>query len=130
MVTATVSEGDVPPPMDDMDNDDDSSSEEQDLKKEEAAKLGETSAMAWDGEHDEFPMRTFKLTNAEGYPVFLLNPVTSFIGMAVLWGLSIWCMVDPLNASTILIEGRTRLSAMFTFFYVGTNPAFMVSTKE
>jgi hypothetical protein len=72
-------------------------------------------------------MRTFKITNEEGRPVFLLNPVVSFIGMAILWGLSIWCMVDPENSSAILIDGRYRLTKMFTWFYVGTNPAFMVS---
>ncbi|KAG7351478.1 choline/carnitine/betaine transporter [Nitzschia inconspicua] len=99
--------------------DNDSSSEEPDFKKEEAA------AMEWEGDHNDFPMRTFQINNENGYPIFLLNPVVSFIGMAILWGLSIWCMVAPDKSYEILIEGRTRLSAMFTFFYVGTNPAFM-----
>ncbi|KAG7354598.1 BCCT family transporter-domain containing protein [Nitzschia inconspicua] len=100
------------------DVDNDSSSEEPDFKKEAAA-------MEWEGDHNDFPMRTFQINNEDGYPIFLLNPVVSFIGIAVLWGLSIWCMVAPEKSYEILIEGRTRLSAMFTFFYVGTNPAFM-----
>lgn len=90
--------------------------------------MPDSSAMAWEGDHNDFPMRTFQLTDADGKPWFLLNPVVAFIGMAILWGLSIWCMIDPVNAAAVLIEGRTRLSAMFTFFYVGTNPAFMVSS--
>ena len=110
--------------------DNDSSSEENDLiKKEKAdgAVITESGNMEWEGDHDEFPMRTFKIDNADGKAVFLLNPVVSFIGMAVLWGISIWCMADPSNASAILIDGRYRLTKMFTWFYVGTNPAFMVS---
>ena len=115
--------------------DNDSSSEEDGVKKHEfvhekgvASKvITESGNMEWEGDHDEFPMRTYKITNQEGHAVFLLNPVVSFIGMAVLWGLSIWCMADPTNASAILIDGRYRLTKMFTWFYVGTNPAFMVS---
>ena len=109
--------------------DNDSSSEEADLKKETPAKVTESGNMEWEGDHDEFPMRTFKIDNAEGKAVFLLNPVVSFIGMAILWGVSIWCMADPSGASSILIDGRYRLTQMFTWFYIGTNPAFMVSYR-
>ncbi|KAL3905348.1 MAG: hypothetical protein SGILL_009714, partial [Bacillariaceae sp.] len=67
--------------------DNDSSSEE-DLKKDGDAipsDLKASGAMDWEGNHDDFPMRTFAIKNAEGKPVFLLNPVVSFIGMAILW---------------------------------------------
>jgi hypothetical protein len=99
-----------------------------DLKKE-VPKTNEDAAMEWEGNHDDFPMRTFQLTNEAGEIKFLLNPVVSAIGILILWGLSIWCMSDPTGSREMLIEGRGNLSSMFTWFYVGTNPAFMVSLR-
>jgi len=106
----------------------DSSSESADdvvKEKKEKVTSDEAAAMEWEGNHEDFPMRTFQLVNAEGEIYFYLNPVVSAFGILCLWGLSIWCMSDPESAKDALIQGRKNLSAMFTWFYVGTNPAFM-----
>eukprot|EP00980_Cylindrotheca_fusiformis_P001230 scaffold331_cov117-Cylindrotheca_fusiformis.AAC.8 len=53
------------------------------------------------------------------------NPLTSIFAIILLWGLSIWCMVEPVDSRVTLLEYRRQISDLFTWFYVGTNPAFM-----
>ena len=109
-----------------------SNSEEVDLKKDAAVDDGITKeapaeAMQWDGNHDDFPMRTLEVpTRANDNTRFLLNPVVSVFAICFLWGLSIWCMFAPDTAADVLIEWRGSVTSKFSWFYVGTNPAFMV----
>ena len=58
------------------------------------------------------------------------NPVVSFFAIAVLWGVAIWCMVAPDQASATIIEWKAQVTELFTWFYVGSNPAFMVCTDD
>ncbi len=71
-----------------------------------------------------FPMRyvVIPIGNSE----IRFNPFASIFAIIFLWGISIWCMVSPEAASDTLNEWRGILTELFTWFYIGTNPAFMV----
>ena len=75
----------------------------------------------------ETPMRKLSFPLVGGKP-FLINPITTIFGIAVLWSLSIWCMTDPDNARAQLGTWQTAaVTQRFTWFYVGTNPLLTVS---
>eukprot|EP00529_Nitzschia_sp_RCC80_P018270 CAMPEP_0113497580 /NCGR_PEP_ID=MMETSP0014_2-20120614/30706_1 /TAXON_ID=2857 /ORGANISM="Nitzschia sp." /LENGTH=830 /DNA_ID=CAMNT_0000391529 /DNA_START=106 /DNA_END=2598 /DNA_ORIENTATION=- /assembly_acc=CAM_ASM_000159 len=121
-----------PPAIKNNDSSSDDAEDVDNLKKEAAADAGndEDAAMEWDGKHEDFPMRTFEIKGRSDDPnnktKFTLNPVVSVFAIAFLWGISIWCMTSPETAASTLIEWRARVTELFTWFYVGTNPAFMV----
>ncbi|GBG27519.1 Hypothetical Protein FCC1311_037422 [Hondaea fermentalgiana] len=50
------------------------------------------------------------------------NPVTSILGIVVLWGLSIWCMVDPDSSYEYLTQAQAGTTTYFTWFYIVTTP--------
>lgn len=77
--------------------------------------------------HIETSMRKMTFNLPFGNPVHF-NPVTSIIGIVILWGLAIWCMVDPATSRAQLGAGQTAITDRFTWFYVGTNPFLMVSS--
>ena len=43
---------------------------------------------------------------------------------------AIWCMTDPDYSRDKLVEFRGDVAKYFTWFYVGNNPAFMVSSSS
>ena len=73
----------------------------------------------------EFPLKEVCFPLFGGTVRF--NPVTSAFAGIVLWGLTIWCMVDPEGSKAALAQARLRVTELFTWFYIGTNPFFMVS---
>ena len=75
--------------------------------------------------HEQFHMREVVI-NLPGGSQIRFNPFSSLFAIVILWGLAIWCMVDPENASSTIIGWKARVTELFTWFYVGTNPAFMV----
>lgn len=75
--------------------------------------------------HEQFNMREV-IIRLPGGSEMRFNPFSSTFAIVVLWGLAIWCMVAPEDASATIIEWKARVTALFTWFYVGTNPAFMV----
>eukprot|EP00934_Nitzschia_sp_Nitz4_P009058 Nitzschia sp. Nitz4//scaffold199_size41809//4067//6877//NITZ4_007444-RA/size41809-processed-gene-0.55-mRNA-1//-1//CDS//3329540543//9048//frame0 len=75
--------------------------------------------------HEQFNMREVVI-HLPGGAQMRFNPLASAFATLLLWGLAIWCMVEPENASTTLIAWRGRIAELFTWFYIGTNPAFMV----
>lgn len=75
--------------------------------------------------HEQFHMREV-IYNLSGGSQIRFNPVSTAFAILVLWGVSIWCMVQPEDANSTLIEWRGRLTELFTWFYIGTNPIFMV----
>ncbi len=79
--------------------------------------------------HEQFNMREI-IIYLPGGSQMRFNPFTSMFAIVVLWGLAIWCMVAPEGASTTIIEWKARVTELFTWFYVGTNPVFMVRTKK
>eukprot|EP00980_Cylindrotheca_fusiformis_P001227 scaffold331_cov117-Cylindrotheca_fusiformis.AAC.5 len=81
-----------------------------------------------DVSHERFGMR--EIVIPIGGSELRFNPLTSIFAIILLWGLSIWCMVDPAGSRTSLLEYRRQVSDLFTWFYVGTNPAFMVRSDE
>jgi len=52
------------------------------------------------------------------------NAVTSLLGIIVLWGFSIYCMVDTEGSSETLQSWKTAVSKHFTWLYIGGNPCF------
>ena len=75
-----------------------------------------------------FPLREICIAIPGGNLRF--NPVASLFASIVLWGLTIWCMVHPETAKDALVTARGRVTELFTWFYVGTNPMFMVRRKD
>ncbi|CAM9760885.1 unnamed protein product [Discosporangium mesarthrocarpum] len=57
---------------------------------------------------------------------FRLNPIVTFFGLAVLWGLTIWCMVTPDEALTELNGWKTGITDYFSWFYVGSRDAWCI----
>lgn len=70
-----------------------------------------------------YPMRFTTIPLPGGNEAYL-NAVTSFFGFAFLWGLSIWCMVDPAGSYEKLTSWKDDVTRMFTWFYIIANPAF------
>lgn len=73
----------------------------------------------------DVPMRSFdfELGNA-AHPVSF-NPLTSLIGIGVLWGLAIWCMISPEEALAALSNAKTQTTFYFTWFFIFSRPFFM-----
>eukprot|EP00934_Nitzschia_sp_Nitz4_P002048 Nitzschia sp. Nitz4//scaffold80_size88189//71589//78338//NITZ4_005093-RA/size88189-processed-gene-0.64-mRNA-1//1//CDS//3329558648//2048//frame0 len=63
--------------------------------------------------HEQFNIREVVIYLPGGSQI-RFNPFASF-----------WCMIDPENANTTLVVWKGRISELFTWFYIGTNPAFM-----
>ncbi|CAB9506058.1 Glycine betaine/proline/choline [Seminavis robusta] len=64
----------------------------------------------------DVPMREFNMG-----PISF-NPFTSMIGIIALWGLAIWCMVNPEQALENLLETRANVGLYFTWFIIITKP--------
>jgi hypothetical protein len=76
-----------------------------------------------------FPMREIVIDMPYG-KVIRFNPVASLFSIVCLWGLAIWCMTNPVQARETLESSRTKISELFTWFYIGTNPFFMVGDHD
>ena len=76
-------------------------------------------------QHEHFPMREV-IIGLPGGAQLRFNPFVSLLAIAVLWGVAIWCMVAPDTASATVIAWKAQVTELFTWFYVGSNPAFMV----
>jgi hypothetical protein len=102
------------PPADSGEEEDDSLDKEKDSLKKTAH---QSPALT-------FPMRevVFSLGDSE----IRFNPFASLFAIVFLWGISIWCMLSPEVAADTLVEWRGIITNMFTWFYVVTNPAFLV----
>jgi hypothetical protein len=80
----------------------------------------EINAMEWEGNLEDFPMKSFSIPMKNGTKI-LTNPVVWILSTVCLWGLSIVCMVYPQDASQLLTAGRASITSMFTWMYVGAN---------
>lgn len=69
----------------------------------------------------DVPMREFSFAfGATGHICF--NPLTSLIGITALWGLAIWCMVDPGGSKDTLSTARSNVSLMFSWLIIAQKP--------
>ena len=75
--------------------------------------------------HEQFHMREV-VYDLPGGGQMRFNPFASLFAIVILWGIAIWCIVDPPGASASLGNAMSEVSSLFSWFYVGTNPAFMV----
>jgi choline-glycine betaine transporter len=73
-------------------------------------------------EEDQYPMRTFKFTLPFLKDSISFNPAVTIIGLVPLWGLTIYCMVDPTMAKGTLATWFSEVIDMFTWFYIVANP--------
>jgi choline-glycine betaine transporter len=106
----------------DVEDGDSSSDDLKDLKKDKPTDVHEDAADAEDDFIDA-PMREFSYS---GFifkkQALAFNPVTSFIGFAILWSLSIWCMVDPEGAKEKLLEYRLQVALDYSWLVVVSKP--------
>lgn len=72
---------------------------------------------------ERFPLRSTTITLPNGNEI-KFNGLTTLIGFAALWGLAIWCMVDPKGSFKILTDWQASVTDIFTWFYIASNPAF------
>lgn len=70
-------------------------------------------------DEDPYPMRTFKLTIPFLKDPISFNPAVTIIGLVPLWGLTIYCMVDPTMAKGTLSTWFSDVIDAFTWFYIG-----------
>ena len=123
---ATGEEVEVQPPT--VKNNDSSSDDAEDvdtLKKDVAADAGndEDAAMEWDGNHDDFPMRTIEVKGRSDDPnnktKFTLNPVVSVFAIAFLWGIRYVCLpTSPLHRSSLNVRVSFCRVSLDQFFCV------------
>ena len=104
-----------------LEESDDSAGMDDDLKKDLQVSPGDGDGHLPDF---TFPLREVCIPIPGGNLRF--NPIASIFATIVLWGLTIWCMVHPETANDALVTARARVTELFTWFYVGTNPMFMV----
>lgn len=105
------------------DEDDGSDGLEKPLKSDKKGDDGDVMVQAADP--SDFPMRAMVIDLPFGGGQLYFNHATSLIGIALLWGLAIWCMVDPEGSREQLITLRQYCALYFTWFYIGTRPIFM-----
>ena len=70
----------------------------------------------------DVPMRDFTFSLGSSGEHISFNPLTSLIGVVFLWGLAIWCMVDPENSKDVLSTARSNVSLMFTWLIIAQKP--------
>jgi len=73
---------------------------------------------------NDFPMRAMTIDLPYNGGQLYFNHATSLIGIGLLWGLAIWCMVDPVGSRDELIRWRQQSALYFTWFYILTRPVF------
>lgn len=94
-----------------------------DLKKnDDAAKFGGDDQYEFD--ITKYPVRETELKLLFLKKSMAFNPLVSLIGVVVLWGLSIWCMVDPDGSYTTLTGWRSQVTLHFTWLFIGTRCVF------
>lgn len=70
----------------------------------------------------DVPMRDFSFAPrfVDGHISF--NPLTSLIGVLILWGLCIWCMADPTYSKDMLLDARSNVTLNFTWLIIAQKP--------
>ena len=74
----------------------------------------------------DFPMREVDFAIPLSDANVRFNPLTSFLGIAVLWGLAFWCMFAPDDALAALQNAKTQSSYYFTWFFIVSRPIFIL----
>jgi choline-glycine betaine transporter len=95
---------------------------EEDLKQDSKTKATETT----NDDIYSYPMREFSFPFPMGEHHVSFNPFTSILGIAVLWGLAIWCMRSPDDALEALQTSKTQVTYFFTWFFIVSRPVFIV----
>ena len=72
-----------------------------------------------------YPMREFVFHLCCFERPLRFNPLTSAIGVGLLWGISLWCIVDPTGSLAEVLLWRSKSTEYFTWFYIGTRPLFL-----
>lgn len=78
-------------------------------------------------DHAEVAKRllTFKIWPNSRYGVNL-NPRTTLMTTAIVWGFVIWCFVAPEASQKALSAAQDTITEKFTWFYVGTKNAWVI----
>lgn len=99
--------------------------EDFDKLQDDAAEKGNDKYTGED-EYDpeKYPFREWKVDIGLSEPI-CFNPVVSGFGVFCLWGVAIWCMVDPDGASETLTGWRSQITLYFTWLFMGTRCVFL-----
>jgi hypothetical protein len=94
-----------------------------DATSEDLKKQGEQTDVDAEYDTEKYPFRefTFRIPGLKDQIAF--NPVVSLIGIIILWGLSIWCMVDPEGSNAVLGSWRGSVTLYFTWLFIGSKAA-------
>jgi hypothetical protein len=77
-----------------------------------------------DYDMEKYPVREFEFKLSFMEEKIAFNPVVSLIGIVILWGVSIWCMLDPEGSNKELGEWRSSVTLYFTWLFMGSKCAF------
>ena len=69
-----------------------------------------------------YPMREISFSVPFSTEKMRFNGLVSFVALAFLWGITIFCMVDPSGAKTELDRWFQTTITYFTWFYILGNP--------
>mmetsp|Transcript_21987 Transcript_21987/g.41665 ORF Transcript_21987/g.41665 Transcript_21987/m.41665 type:complete len:827 (+) Transcript_21987:185-2665(+) len=98
-------------------------SSDEDVNKAAVDKVPDDDEYSFDME--KYPVRELEVRFTGFKDPVSFNPVVSLIGVVCLWGLSIWCMVDPEGSNSQLQEWRSGVTLNFTWLFIGTRCAFL-----
>jgi hypothetical protein len=73
---------------------------------------------------EKYPVREFQIQFCGMSDKISFNPVVSLIGIVILWGVSIWCMVDPDGSNETLGDWRSSVTLYFTWLFMGSKCVF------
>jgi len=71
-------------------------------------------------EKENFPLREVTIRLPCGLAPLQFNPVVTLMGILIVWGLAVWCMVAPAASSSALADARAGVTEFFTWFYIFT----------
>jgi choline-glycine betaine transporter len=110
------------PPAKALDSEQSSEEEDELLKKDAITKATETT----NEDIKRFPLREVSFPFPLGEHNVAFNPLTSFLGIAALWGMAIWCMVSPDDALETLGNAKSQTTYFFTWFFIVSRPIFII----
>ena len=95
-----------------------------DETSDDLKKMEPTNVDVSEYDTEKYPLREFEIKFCGMADKIAFNPVVSLIGIVVLWGLSIWCMVDPSGSSEVLTDWRSNVTLSFTWLFMGSKCIF------
>lgn len=81
-------------------------------------------AVEEDFDLEKYPVREWSIQLPFLSQPISFNPLVSLIGVVFLWGVAIWCMVDPEGSAAEITAWRSEITLNFTWLFIGTRCVF------